>query len=273
MSGTRRSLSALYALLADNSSGNITAQHVRDLAASTFLLNSIETSFTGTATATLDAMHVCSGTSVDYTVTLPTAVGNAGRMMAFRMSNALTRLVTLDGNASETIDGEATRIMWAGESAVLISDGSQWLKISGRTIPMHARIQASSSQSVAAASFVLLTLGTVAFDIGSLTGTANTITIRRAGNYVAMVGATLIGVTASNTIIHSLYRNGSEFRRVFRGSSDNGNAGGGCNSITVPLSAGDAMRFATYGFVGTITTSYGLTNDIAFLSLQEVPSW
>lgn len=36
MSGTRRSLSSLYTLLADNTAGDISAQDVRDLAASTF---------------------------------------------------------------------------------------------------------------------------------------------------------------------------------------------------------------------------------------------
>jgi len=99
-----------------------------------------EISVTGTATATLGRMHVCSGTAANYTVTLPTAVGNSGKVIGFRMSSALTRFVTIDGNASENIDGALTRILWANEVAILRSDGSNWHKIAGKSIPMIARI-------------------------------------------------------------------------------------------------------------------------------------
>ena len=68
-----------------------------------------ENAITGTATALLGRLNVCSGTTVDYTVTLPAVAGNAGRYLGFRMAAGLTRLVTLDGNAAETIDTALTR--------------------------------------------------------------------------------------------------------------------------------------------------------------------
>ena len=55
---------------------------------------------------------ICSGTTADYTITLPTAVNNGGKTITFIMSSALTKLVTLDANGTETIDGSLTRIMW-----------------------------------------------------------------------------------------------------------------------------------------------------------------
>ena len=95
-----------------------------------------EISVTTTATATISRMHVCSGTTADYTVTLPTAIGNAGKFIGVRMATGLTKLVTLDGNGTETIDGSLTRVMWAGESAILLSDGANWFKVAGKSLPM-----------------------------------------------------------------------------------------------------------------------------------------
>jgi hypothetical protein len=63
------------------------------------------------------------------------------------MAPALTKLVTLDGNASETIDGALTRIMWANESAILYCDGSTWTKIGGKSIPMVAGMGMNGNKS------------------------------------------------------------------------------------------------------------------------------
>lgn len=146
-----------------------------------------EVSITGTATLTSSAfgkIHVCSGTASDYTVTLPAASGNAGQMIHFRMSGALTKLVTLDGNASETIDGSTTRVMWANETATLMCDGSNWVKVWGKTIPMIAAQRASTSQgSIATATITKLTLGTSLIDnTGLCVDTGNSrVYARRAG--------------------------------------------------------------------------------------------
>ncbi len=42
-------------------------------------------SVTGTATATISRLHVCSGTTADYTVTLPAVSGNSGKYIGFVM--------------------------------------------------------------------------------------------------------------------------------------------------------------------------------------------
>lgn len=106
-----------------------------------------EISVTGATTATIGKMHVCSGTTANYTLTLPAASGNAGKILGVRMSPALTKLVTLDGNASEAIDGATTRIMWAEESAILLCDGSNWFKIAGKSVPMRARLSRATDES------------------------------------------------------------------------------------------------------------------------------
>jgi hypothetical protein len=66
------------------------------------------------------------GTSADYTVDLPTASGNTGRSIAFKGSSALTKIVTIDPNGSEVIDGLSTRLIGASGMFVLISNGTSW---------------------------------------------------------------------------------------------------------------------------------------------------
>jgi len=70
------------------------------------------------------------GSSGDVTITLPAASSNA-QVVVKISGNAEGKIVTVDGNGSQTIDGSATRTMDSdNESMFLISDGSNWLRIS-----------------------------------------------------------------------------------------------------------------------------------------------
>ncbi|CAB4158607.1 hypothetical protein UFOVP713_13 [uncultured Caudovirales phage] len=158
-------------------------------------------------------LHQCSGTSADYTVTLPAVSGNAGKIIGFQMSTALTKLVTLDGNASETIDGATTRVMWAGETAILYCDGTAWTKIGGKTIPMIAGQTVSTTQSVATSTLVKKTLGTSTNSNcpASMNETGNSrIVIARGGNYMVQISSRLQNVSAQSSAESLLYKNGAE---------------------------------------------------------------
>jgi len=69
-----------------------------------------------TGTTTLDdsafgKWHHCSGTSADYTITLPTAVGNEGKMILFAGDAdiaVLSKLVTIDGSGTEKLNNALT---------------------------------------------------------------------------------------------------------------------------------------------------------------------
>lgn len=87
-------------------------------------------------------MHVISGTTSNYTVTLPTVSGNAGKLIGFRIHRAATKLFTISGNGGiEVINGSPTRPMWNDEVAILFCDGSEWFKLVGRAIPMVSHMQ------------------------------------------------------------------------------------------------------------------------------------
>lgn len=80
----------------------------------------------GLGSTAFGKLHLCSGTSTDYTVDLPTAVGNTGKTIGFKGVPALTKVVTIDGLLGETIDGELTRQIGAYGILVVCSDGANW---------------------------------------------------------------------------------------------------------------------------------------------------
>lgn len=69
-------------------------------------------------------------TSAAFTMTLPKASPQAGRLLYVKRIDGSANNLTVDGNGSETIDGAATIILttqW--ESRGLFSDGSNWITL------------------------------------------------------------------------------------------------------------------------------------------------
>ena len=63
------------------------------------------------------------------TITLYAASGNAGKVITVKKTDSSTNAVTLDGNASETIDGATTLALTAQyDSATVVCDGTNWQK-------------------------------------------------------------------------------------------------------------------------------------------------
>lgn len=72
-----------------------------------------------------DSIILGNHATVAFTITLPTAVGCAGRMYTFKNINAAA--VTIDGNASETIDGATTyALATLNKYVVIVSDNANW---------------------------------------------------------------------------------------------------------------------------------------------------
>jgi hypothetical protein len=154
------------------------------------VLTAAEIAITTTATLTIDRMHVCSGTSADYTVTLPAVSGNTGRFIGIRMAPGLTRLVTVDGNSTELIDGSQTRVMWANETAILFCDGTSWTKVSGKTVPLTCAMRRNSPQTINNAAVTKIDLNqTVSDPSGFMASTGSSrINIVRPANYQVTAG-------------------------------------------------------------------------------------
>lgn len=230
-----------------------------------------ETPITGTTTLSVSTAYVCSGSS--YPVTLPTASGNAGKMISLRMTNSLTGLVTVDGNGSETIDGAPNRKMHHGESALLVSDGTQWCKLSTGSVSIPLMFMMSSIATTPCNSHTRqkITLGTI--DRESLSGFASTsnneVTIPRNSIYRAIGRFQNIANTSAFSPAYpsvSWDRGGSESHQELPGYTADYDVIGGA---TPDLSFLENDKV----YLKMIQYSGATKNYIAILGLTEVPQW
>jgi hypothetical protein len=83
---------------------------------------------TGAYTATSsDHVILCDASGGSFTITLPAASGVSGIIYHIKKTDSSGNAVTVDGNASETIDGATTRIISTQyDSMMIICDGSSW---------------------------------------------------------------------------------------------------------------------------------------------------
>ena len=79
-----------------------------------------------TATAT-DEVITCDATSAAFTITLPAVAGITGKPYTIKKTDSSGNIVTIDGNASETIDGATTYLLSSQyDTLPIVSDGSNW---------------------------------------------------------------------------------------------------------------------------------------------------
>jgi hypothetical protein len=80
------------------------------------------------AATTYNTMYIVTAAAV-VEVDLPTAAGNAGQTVDVLATQGATYTVTVDPNASETINGSAASITLTSDYAnvTLVSDGTNWV--------------------------------------------------------------------------------------------------------------------------------------------------
>lgn len=244
-------------------------------------LVSAEIAITTTATATISREHVISGTTANYIVTLPPVSGNTGKFCGFHIAISATKFFTIKGNSAETIDGLNTRIMWAGESCLLLCDGSTWSKIAGKTIPMHARMFLTAAQSVTAQTATKVLVDTDdPIDPSSpavLADTTNSkITIIRPGRYSVTGGisATSLG---SGTVDNDVALNGGSGLTVIFFLRRYQDLATGIvftqNKDDTVLAAGDFLELVTYSSFAVTPLALYVAQTGNFLGVSEIPSW
>lgn len=248
------------------------------------VLVSTPVSVTGTTALSSSAfgkLHVCSGTSANYTVTLPDPASSAGKLIGFRMAPGLTRLVTIAQHASELIDGAASRVLWASETALLLSDGTNWFKLAGRSIPMKCTMRLAANQgSIATSTMTKVLIDTVDDDpTAAMADTTNKrINIVRPASYQP----------TGNVIWSALSAN--SFRTITNVTKNvgiivlaNGESYGQSSTYpsvlavvaSVALAAGDYVELRGFHNSGATESFYGNTspNSSTSLGLVEQPSW
>ncbi len=120
---------------------------------------------------------------------LPTVTGHAGATLALCVDDDSV-LTTLDANGSQTLNGSLTRIMVPGECANLVVRSGEWKKLSGRNVPLTARLIRTTNQSISANTWTALSMtseatgSTLLYDAGN-----GRITIPRPGIYTVTAAA------------------------------------------------------------------------------------
>lgn len=320
-----------------------------------------ETSITGAATATLNAAHVCSGTSADYDLTMPT--GAANDFIGVRMSSALTKLVTLAAGIAEAgdagnrmsgwwftglttantnswvlywgivgttvtiykdsactqsvasgtvasgvanltptnssgiygkvsvtgsgddaassantltftnlIDGCTGRVMWAGENALLRSDGTHWYKVAGKSIPFLADV-AIADKTLNTGQVKLDTTWTTNTDnSGAMVDTTNKkVTIKRAGSYACICAIQWRNVPATNNAAAYWVKNGGLSSTVYASGYAYATTGQYPSAIGASIAAfvaGDYLEPYSEQYFGASTVCRTLN-----LQVMESASW
>jgi hypothetical protein len=97
----------------------VTRRGIISLGGVTFPYYSTTTAYAVTAD---DYFVDCSGT---FNVTLPTAVGIAGKI--YIVKNSGSGLITVNTTSSQTIDGSLTKTLSQNDSIYLTSNGNNWL--------------------------------------------------------------------------------------------------------------------------------------------------
>jgi hypothetical protein len=251
-----------------------------------------EVAVTSASTLTSTAfgkMHNVSGTTSPYTVTLPSAVSNEGKIIGIRIDPSATVMITIAGSSSQTIDLSGSRMMWAGEVAIIKSNGSNWNKVAGKSLPMKARIYLGTDVSnFGPATLTKAALNTISY--ASIAGMCDTTNARlitlRGGSYNIACSMRLTRVTSSFTDPQfRVYRNGTSTGEniVIMNENRNGLAWiSYTHSLPATVVANNGDYFETYALVQSYNANivtgvdiFGAGNPpyITYMSIEENITW
>lgn len=115
--------------------------------------------------AAFGKLHFITGTSANYTTTLPSPVSNAGKMIGFLVGNpaSSTKLYTIATPAGNIGRSGSSIVMWANESVLLRSNGADWEVLQSKQIPFVGRLTKTTNQSITSGA----TFQNVTFDSAS----------------------------------------------------------------------------------------------------------
>lgn len=90
-------------------------------------LHTITTQSGNYGALTTDSTIIADATSAGFTVTLPTAIGVAGKTYTVKKIDSTSNVVTVNTSSSQTIDGVLTQGITAQYTSItVISDGANW---------------------------------------------------------------------------------------------------------------------------------------------------
>ena len=261
--------------LANNTSGSISAQDIRDIV--TDITDSTEmgvTTVAGSYTAAEFATILVNNSAADATITLPSASSASERIYNIKkIHSGETYKVIIDGNSTETIDGATTYNLYMQyESVKIQSDGSNWHILEKNLIPFQAKITRDASQSISHDTITVVNYDNEVFDVGSIADTSSTyrVTIKRAGKYQIVVYNSLQAFE-HKYIASGLKLNGSTVQKYHFDYSSHGSARPMSTlTITLDLASGDYIEGLVYHNSGVTKSTSTSLHYKPELTIKEI---
>jgi hypothetical protein len=185
-----------------------------------------------------DLGTVINCTSGTFTVSLD-AAATLGSGFSVTIWNTGTGIITLDPNASESIDGLATRVLYKGEGAQLVCTGTNWLFGNSRRYRGFAQNVGSGETAATATGD-----GATAWGVNVNASGSNSI----AGGYLATAGSNFSTALGNNS--------GGNGSQTVTGAGAMA-LGGSYASGTDSFAAGIANNTSTYGATGANSVAIG----------------
>jgi hypothetical protein len=165
---------------------------------------------------TLDQTHnvvLATAGAGGFTITLPAAASNTGKTYYIKKIDNAAGLITIDGNASETIDGATTLVLYVQYDAVrIVCDGSNWYVINDELKPHNCKLTRAAAQSINSSTWTSIAFDGEDYDIGSIGDytTNDRIDIRRAGKYMVIAFSRMAaGIDDQEYLVGEVRKNGS----------------------------------------------------------------
>lgn len=158
----------------------------------------------------LDYLVKVDTTSANFTLTLPTASGRTGKIFVIKKTDNSVNVVTIDGNASETIDGGLNyKMVVQNDTIVIQSDGTNWQIIQHYNKAPYAQLSHTANQmnpsSAAAVNVVFNTNDALVGITHSTSSNTHQITIVEAGIYQFLAGAQVGRTSGTGVDTHNLW--------------------------------------------------------------------
>ena len=261
--------------LANNTSGSISAQDIRDIV--TDITDSTEmgvTTVAGSYTAAEFATILVNNSAADATITLPSASSANERIYNIKkIHSGETYKVIIDGDSSETIDGATTYNLYIQyESVKIQSDGSNWHILEKNLIPFHAKITRDAAQSISHDTITVVNYDNEVFDVGAIADTSSTyrVTIKRAGKYQIVVYNSLRAFE-HKYVASGLKLNGSTVQKYHFDYSSHG-AGRPMSTLTITLdlASGDYLEGLVYHNSGVTKSTSTSLHYKPELTIKEI---
>jgi hypothetical protein len=127
MPDTKRTLSALQTLLADNVIAGVTPQTLRDFLVSVFGASTLVTK-TGAYLATTDDTGILADlTTGSFAITLPAASTMTGSFLRLTKIGSTSNILTITPNGTDKINGQSSITINKQYTSInLVSNGTNW---------------------------------------------------------------------------------------------------------------------------------------------------